>query len=160
MAHATIRVQHKLYSLVLVLPAFAPQCTALLHIIIVLMLNQHTSCLTLLLCLTPAVGRNMDEIVRVVDALMLSADKSVATPANWPNNHEEAGMKGWVFLLPTVTKEDAATYFPEHKVCDVPSGQGKGLAWHTECGQFSTVFKPSAIASLVVICIHPFCGGS
>eukprot|EP00877_Chromochloris_zofingiensis_P004609 jgi/Chrzof1/14149/Cz08g26250.t1 len=107
-----------------------------------------------------SVGRNMDEIVRVVDALMLSADKSVATPANWPNNHEEAGMKGWVFLLPTVTKEDAATYFPEHKVCDVPSGQGKGLAWHTECGQFSTVFKPSAIASLVVICIHPFCGGS
>lgn len=35
------------------------------------------------------------------------------------------GMKGWVFLLPTVTKEDAEAYFPEHKVCQVPSGQGE-----------------------------------
>jgi alkyl hydroperoxide reductase subunit AhpC len=34
-----------------------------------------------------------DEIERVVDALILSSDKSIATPANWPNNHEEAGMK-------------------------------------------------------------------
>jgi 1-Cys peroxiredoxin 6 len=31
----------------------------------------------------------MDEIVRVVDALLLSAEKSVATPANWPNNHAD-----------------------------------------------------------------------
>lgn len=36
-----------------------------------------------------SVGRNMDEIVRVVDALQLSAEKSVATPANWPNNHAD-----------------------------------------------------------------------
>lgn len=36
-----------------------------------------------------SVGRNMDEIVRVVDALLLSAEKSVATPANWPNNHAD-----------------------------------------------------------------------
>lgn len=69
-----------------------------------------------------SVGRNMDEVVRVVDALMLSAEQSVATPANWPNNHEEQGMKGWVFLLPTVTKEDAEAHFPQHKVCPVPSG--------------------------------------
>jgi alkyl hydroperoxide reductase subunit AhpC len=41
-------------------------------------------------CSYPAsVGRNMDEIVRVVDALLLSAEKSVATPANWPNNHAD-----------------------------------------------------------------------
>jgi hypothetical protein len=37
----------------------------------------------------------------------------------------QQGMKGWVFLLPTITKEDAEAYFPEHKVCQVPSGQGK-----------------------------------
>ncbi len=47
----------------------------------------------------------MDEIVRVVDALQLSARSSVATPANWPNNHENIGAKGWAFLLPTVTPE-------------------------------------------------------
>lgn len=49
----------------------------------------------------------MDEIMRVVDALQLSAKYSVATPANWPNNHESIGAKGWAFLLPTVTPEDA-----------------------------------------------------
>jgi len=70
-----------------------------------------------------SVGRNMDEVVRCIDALMLSAEKSVATPANWPNNHSDMGMKGWVFLLPTVSKEDADKYFPDHKVCQVPSGQ-------------------------------------
>jgi hypothetical protein len=35
-------------------------------------------------------------------------------------------MKGWVFLLPTITKDDAEAFFPEHKVCQVPSGQGEG----------------------------------
>lgn len=42
------------------------------------------------------------------------------------------GMKGWVFLLPTVTKEDADTYFPDHKTCDVPSGKGEHVPsqWH------------------------------
>ena len=30
-----------------------------------------------------------------------------ATPANWPNNHESIDAKGWAFLLPTVTPEDA-----------------------------------------------------
>jgi peroxiredoxin 6 len=69
-----------------------------------------------------SVGRNMDEVCRVVDALQLSSKASIATPANWPNNHEDQGMKGWVFLLPTVTPEDAKEYFPDHKVCKVPSG--------------------------------------
>merc|ERR1712178_292633 len=35
------------------------------------------------------VGRNMDEIVRCVQALQLSYKKSIATPANWPNNHAD-----------------------------------------------------------------------
>merc|ERR550525_724909 len=68
------------------------------------------------------VGRNTDEIVRCVRALQLSATHSVATPANWPNNHENINMKGSVFLLPTVTAEDAQTHFPNHKTCEVPSG--------------------------------------
>lgn len=41
-----------------------------------------------------------------------------------PHTHTQ-GMKGWVFLLPTVTKEDAEAYFPDHKVCQVPSGKGE-----------------------------------
>jgi 1-Cys peroxiredoxin 6 len=45
-----------------------------------------------------------------------------ATPANWPNNHESIGKKGWAFLLPTVTPEDAAMHFPGHHSCVVPSG--------------------------------------
>jgi 1-Cys peroxiredoxin 6 len=75
-----------------------------------------------------SVGRNMEEIVRCVKALKLSADNSIATPANWPNNHAELNMdgtemKGSVFLLPTVSNEDAAKHFPGHKICDVPSGK-------------------------------------
>merc|ERR1712125_3713 len=66
------------------------------------------------------VGRNMDEIVRCVEALQLSYKKSVATPANWPNNHADMlvdgkrteDYKGSVFLLPTVSPEDAAANYP------------------------------------------------
>eukprot|EP00171_Calliarthron_tuberculosum_P015104 IDg15104t1 len=70
-----------------------------------------------------SVGRNFDEIERVVDALILSYDKSVATPANWPNNHKGKEHEGWVFLLPTVTDDDAKKHFPEHKELDMPSGK-------------------------------------
>lgn len=69
-----------------------------------------------------SVGRNMDEIVRVVDALQLSAKHSVATPANWPHNHESIGKKGWAFLLPTVSADDAKQHFPDLHLCEVPSG--------------------------------------
>ena len=64
-------------------------------------------------------GCAQDEIVRVVDALQLSAKHSVATPANWPNNHESIDKKGWAFLLPTVTPEDAQKHFPGHHSCKV-----------------------------------------
>jgi len=76
------------------------------------------------------VGRNMDEIVRCVEALQLSYEKSVATPANWPNNHEDIELedgtrtmdfKGSVFLLPTVSEEEANANFPGYHTCDVPS---------------------------------------
>ena len=75
------------------------------------------------------VGRNMDEILRCVKALQLSYQKSIATPANWPNNHadiEVGGMrtgdfKGSVFLLPTVSPEEAEANYPGFHTCDVPS---------------------------------------
>ena len=34
------------------------------------------------------------------------------TPANWPNNHEGIGKKGWAFLLPTVTPEASIPLLP------------------------------------------------
>ena len=76
------------------------------------------------------VGRNMDEIVRCVEALQLSYEKSIATPANWPNNHEElllddgthtSEYKGSVFLLPTVSEEEANQRYPGYHTCNVPS---------------------------------------
>jgi len=76
------------------------------------------------------VGRNMDEIVRCVEALQLSYQKSIATPANWPNNHADIPMadgtrstefKGSVFLLPTVSEEDAKKSYPNYHSCEVPS---------------------------------------
>lgn len=76
------------------------------------------------------VGRSMDEIVRCVKALQLSYQKSIATPANWPNNHEEivledgtrsSDFKGSVFLLPTVSEEEAKKVYPGYHTCDVPS---------------------------------------
>jgi len=79
--------------------------------------------LMLMLNYPACVGRNMDEIVRCVQALKLSYQKSIATPANWPYNHESIGMTGSVFLLPTVSKEDAEQHFAGYKTCDVPSGK-------------------------------------
>jgi len=79
--------------------------------------------LMLMLNYPACVGRNMDEILRCMQALQLSYKKSIATPANWPYNHQSIGMQGAAFLLPTVSKEDAETYFPKHKTCEVPSGK-------------------------------------
>jgi len=80
--------------------------------------------LMLMLNYPACVGRNMDEIVRCCQALQLSYQKSVATPAEWPRNHESIGMKGALFLLPTVSPEDAEKNFAGFKTCEVPSGKG------------------------------------
>ena len=75
------------------------------------------------------VGRSMDEIVRCVKALQLSYKKSIATPANWPNNHSDmlvggkrtSEFKGSVFLLPTVSPEEAKSNYPGFHTCELPS---------------------------------------
>merc|ERR1712151_613831 len=62
-------------------------------------------------------------------ALQLSYEKSIATPANWPNNHPDIevngertdAFKGSVFLLPTVSPEDATESYPGFHTCQVPS---------------------------------------
>ncbi|MBC8034938.1 MAG: peroxiredoxin, partial [Chitinophagaceae bacterium] len=51
-------------------------------------------------------GRNFNEILRVIDSLQLTANHSVATPANW-NQGEE------VIVVPSITTEDAIKKFPK-----------------------------------------------
>ncbi|OOG74866.1 peroxiredoxin [Algoriphagus sp. A40] len=55
-------------------------------------------------------GRNFDELLRVIDSLQLTANYSVATPANW--NHGED-----VIVVPAIKTEDIPAKFPKgHKV--------------------------------------------
>ncbi len=51
-------------------------------------------------------GRNFIEVLRVVDSLQLTANYSVATPANW-NQGED------VIVVPAISTEDAIKKFPK-----------------------------------------------
>jgi len=50
-------------------------------------------------------GRSFDELLRVIDSLQLTADYSVATPANWKDGDE-------CIIVPSVSDEDAKEKFP------------------------------------------------
>ena len=51
-------------------------------------------------------GRNFYEVLRVVDSLQLTANYSVATPADWKAGED-------VIVVPAVTTEDAVKKFPK-----------------------------------------------
>lgn len=51
-------------------------------------------------------GRNFDEIIRVVDSLQLTANYSVATPANWKDGEN-------VIIVPAIKDEEADKKFPK-----------------------------------------------
>ena len=51
-------------------------------------------------------GRNFFEILRVIDSLQLTADYSVATPANWEEGED-------VIIVPSISTEDAVKKFPK-----------------------------------------------
>ena len=51
-------------------------------------------------------GRNFNELLRVIDSLQLTAQYSVATPANWKNGED-------CIIAPAVTNEEANQKFPK-----------------------------------------------
>jgi alkyl hydroperoxide reductase subunit AhpC len=64
----------------------------------------------LLITYPASVGRNFDEILRVIDSLQLSAQYSVSTPANWKQGED-------VIVAGSVKTEDIPAKFPKgHKV--------------------------------------------
>lgn len=60
-------------------------------------------------------GRNLDEVLRVLDALHKALEHKVATPANW-----KPGDK--VVISPGVSNEEAKEMFPQgYTTLDLPS---------------------------------------
>jgi alkyl hydroperoxide reductase subunit AhpC len=53
-----------------------------------------------------AIGRNVDEIIRVLDALQLSREHAVSTPVNWNDGDD-------VIISPAISDEDAKARFPK-----------------------------------------------
>ncbi len=51
-------------------------------------------------------GRNFNEILRVIDSLQLTANYSVATPANWQYGED-------VVVIPSIKTEDIPSKFPK-----------------------------------------------
>lgn len=62
-------------------------------------------------------GRNFDEILRVVNYLQLTAEKSVATPVDWKEGDS-------MMVLSTIPEEEAKTLFPKGVFTkELPSGK-------------------------------------
>ncbi|MCF8335363.1 MAG: peroxiredoxin [Bacteroidales bacterium] len=61
------------------------------------------------------IGRNMDEIVRVVKALQVSDEKNVAVPANWPDNEL---IKDRVIVPPPSDKKAAKKRLEDYECYD------------------------------------------
>jgi alkyl hydroperoxide reductase subunit AhpC len=51
-------------------------------------------------------GRNVDEIIRVLDSLQLTADYSVSTPVDWKDGDD-------VIISPAISDDDAKQRFPK-----------------------------------------------
>lgn len=63
----------------------------------------------LMLTYPASTGRNFDEILRVIDSLQLTANYSVATPADWKEGED-------VVIAPAIADEDIPERFPKgHK---------------------------------------------
>lgn len=56
----------------------------------------------------PSTGRNFNELIRVIDSLQLTANKKLATPADWQPGDD-------AIISPSVTDEEAKKAFPNYK---------------------------------------------
>jgi peroxiredoxin len=56
----------------------------------------------------PSTGRNFDELIRVIDSLQLTANKKLATPADWKQGDD-------AIISPSVSDEEAKEKFPGFK---------------------------------------------
>lgn len=54
----------------------------------------------------PSTGRNVDEILRVIDSLQLTDNHKVATPVDWQNGED-------VIIVPSLSDSDAKERFPD-----------------------------------------------
>lgn len=62
-------------------------------------------------------GRNMDEVLRVIESLKRASHHKVATPVNWKPGDP-------VVISPSVSNEEAKKMFPQgFKTVDLPSGK-------------------------------------
>jgi peroxiredoxin (alkyl hydroperoxide reductase subunit C) len=71
------------------------------------------SVIRLILYYPQEIGRNMDEIVRVLKALQISDKNGVAVPANWPNNE----LIGDRVIIPPATDVETAKKRKEEYEC-------------------------------------------
>jgi alkyl hydroperoxide reductase subunit AhpC len=60
----------------------------------------------LILVYPMSVGRNFDEVLRVIDALQLTAKHKVSTPVNWKDGED-------VIISGSVSNEDAKKIYPQ-----------------------------------------------
>ena len=60
----------------------------------------------LILTYPASTGRNVDELLRVIDSLQLTANYQVATPVNWTDGDD-------VIIVAAVSDEDAKEKFPK-----------------------------------------------
>lgn len=60
-------------------------------------------------------GRNMDEVLRVLESMQMASREKIATPANWKPGEP-------VVISPSVSQEEAKKMFPQgYKTMDLPS---------------------------------------
>ncbi|CAN0855142.1 1-Cys peroxiredoxin [Linum grandiflorum] len=63
-------------------------------------------------------GRNMEEVMRVVESLQRASKHKIATPADWKPGDA-------VVISPSVSNEEADKMFPQgYKTADLPSNKG------------------------------------